>query len=158
MTRDELLNFTERYEKIGERKGEERKRERKREGEERKISAAAQNAKKILLIPEFVMSRQIPRNIVRRRREEGAIKEVEKLFNLRGVNGKSSLTGDVKFAQKSRAITLNRQTVRFFYLRLLPPSPPPPSIFLSFFVLVEHVDESVHSGVSFAKLVRSLML
>lgn len=53
MTRDELLNFTsvtKKLEKEGEEWGEEK--------EKRKM--AAQNAEKILLIPEFVMSRQIP--------------------------------------------------------------------------------------------------
>lgn len=109
------------------------------------------------------MSRQIPQYLFEGG-GTGAIKEVEKLFNLRGVNGKSSLTGDVKFAQKFARDYLESAPYDFSLLRpflpfslpILSLSPSSPSLpHFSFFLLVEHVDESVHRGVSFAKLVPS---
>lgn len=89
------------------------------------------------------MSRQIPQYLFEGG-GTGAIKEVEKLFNLRGVNGKSSLTGDVKFAQKFARDYLESAPYDFSLLRpflsfslpilsLSLPPPPLSPIFLSSF-------------------------
>lgn len=122
---------------------------------------AAQNAKKILLIPEFVMSRQIPQYLF----EGGGNRDDKRSWKvIQSARGKWK-----KFLDRRREICakivrdyLESAPYDFSLLRsffsfslplfsLLPP--PSPFFFLPFGRT--NVDESVHRGVSFAKLVPS---